>query len=371
MKNLLLQARVLSDPVNNPLIGWWLEHHFFYVKHRDLDARDLLTQMVLVPGTSMASLQSSTGTDGLKYYFQSAGGEINWLKLCLKRIVEDYFRNESDGAWNTNIIDDVPLASFGRVDFMDSAMNDAERALSDVDVEGPDANTTIQASEVADALRTWNLLRNEGLTEMTYEDWLGTFGVRMPQTQNYRPELLRSVRDWQYPSSYVEPTTGVPSAALSWKVAERADKDRYFREPGWIVGVQVCRPKVYMSGQTSTATILMRDALSWLPAIMRDDVLASWKKVAATSQPLSSNTDAYWIDLKDLLLYGEQFFNYAPGTAGRNHVGQPLATLARRYPTSAQADAMFKSASPANKIRTDGITSLSIMGALTDTSPTR
>ena len=36
MKNLLLQARAVSSPVKNPLIGWWLEYYFFYVPHRSL-----------------------------------------------------------------------------------------------------------------------------------------------------------------------------------------------------------------------------------------------------------------------------------------------------------------------------------------------
>ena len=36
MKNLLLQARVVTDPIKNGLIGWWQEYYFFYVKHRDL-----------------------------------------------------------------------------------------------------------------------------------------------------------------------------------------------------------------------------------------------------------------------------------------------------------------------------------------------
>ena len=35
MKNLLLQARVVTDPVQNRLIGWWQEYYFFYVKARD------------------------------------------------------------------------------------------------------------------------------------------------------------------------------------------------------------------------------------------------------------------------------------------------------------------------------------------------
>ena len=47
LKNLLLQSRVVSDPLKHPLIGWWCEYYYFYVKHRDLAGRDDFTEMML------------------------------------------------------------------------------------------------------------------------------------------------------------------------------------------------------------------------------------------------------------------------------------------------------------------------------------
>ena len=58
LENALVQARVVTDPIANPLIGWWIEYYFFYVKHRDLDARDTLTSMMLTDA-STASLNSA------------------------------------------------------------------------------------------------------------------------------------------------------------------------------------------------------------------------------------------------------------------------------------------------------------------------
>ena len=49
MKNLLMQSRVISDPLKSPIVGWWLDYAFFYVKHRDLDTRDFWTDMMLNP----------------------------------------------------------------------------------------------------------------------------------------------------------------------------------------------------------------------------------------------------------------------------------------------------------------------------------
>ena len=47
LKNLLFQARIVTDPIKNPLIGWWAEYYWFYVKHRDLaGASDFMSMMV-------------------------------------------------------------------------------------------------------------------------------------------------------------------------------------------------------------------------------------------------------------------------------------------------------------------------------------
>jgi len=35
VENLLIQSRVVTDPLQNSLIGWWQEYYIFYVKHRD------------------------------------------------------------------------------------------------------------------------------------------------------------------------------------------------------------------------------------------------------------------------------------------------------------------------------------------------
>lgn len=369
MKNLLLQSRAVSFPIKNSEIGWWCEYYFFYVKHRDLDARDTLTNLMLDPSTSVAGLLEA---GDVKFYHSAvAGNRINFTKLCLKRVVEDYFRNDGE-AWNIIAVDNLPVASINQTNWLDSAMNNTERMSVDVDVDGPDANTTIQASEVDIAMRTWQFLRGNGLTEMTYEDYLATFGVRRTAVELHKPELIRFIRDWTYPSSVVEPTTGVPSAAVSWKTAERADKDRYFTEPGWILGVCCFRPKVYLKNQDGLAAHSMDTTYSWLPQVLSEDNLASWKQNAATKSPLPGNTDSMWWDVKDLLLYGEQFVNFNIGAATtKNTVSLPTAALAKRYVGATDMDALFSAAAPANVIRVDGVVSLSIAGQQRDTSLTR
>jgi hypothetical protein len=216
----------------------------------------------------------------------------------------------------------------------------------------------------------WKLQRMNNFTDMSYEEFLSTYGVHVKEAEDHIPELVRYVRDWTYPTSHIEPTTGAPTSAVSWKIAERADKDRFFREPGFLFGCCVVRPKVYRSKQIGSVADLMENAFTWLPALVRDDYTASFTRVATgTSGPLSTNTDEYWIDLKDLLLYGDQFVNFALTATDAGLVALPTAALQKRYASGTDADGLFVAASPANQIRQDGVVSMQILGAQRDTSP--
>lgn len=368
MKNLLLQSRVVSSPIKNPLTGWWCEYYIFYVKHRDLEDRDTYTAMMLDPSTSLAGL--FTATD-VKTYHQDT--RMDWVKKCLKRVTECYFRNDGE-AWNTNVIDTLPVANISITSGIDSADTQTNMHAAAVDpdvVDTADSGANLSASEVDVALRTYRLMQGEGLTQMTYEDFLATYGVRPSSVELHMPELVRYTREWTYPTSVIDPTTGAPSSAVSWKIAERADKDRFFKEPGFLFGVQVVRPKVYLSNLRGSLTQLMVDAYSWLPAVLSDDQMHSWKQEAALSGPLKLNTDAYWVDVKDLFLYGEQFLNFDPTTAAKSAISLPTAAMQRRYADGTMADTLFSAASPANTIRSDGIVSLSILGHQSDTSSIR
>ena len=200
---------------------------------------------------------------------------------------------------------------------LNSAVLD-DNFIGPADVDLPvGGDNKVTASEIDATMRTWQFQRANGLTPMDYEDWLATYGIVPQAAENHRPELLRYVREWQYPSNTVDPATGVPSSAVSWAVAERADKDRFFREPGFLFGVTVARPKVYLRNQDGSAADVLLGALEWLPAIMRDDPWTSLKKFAETDGPFSVVADAngYWLDLKDLFVYGDQFVNFAPSVS--------------------------------------------------------
>lgn len=368
MKSLLMQSRAVTSPIANPLVGWWLEYYFFYVKHRDLDGREDFTEMMLDIDKDMSAYNAAADA---KHYHMA--GRINWSALCLKRVTEEYFRNE-DETWNANAIDGMPVVQINSDGVLNSAILDDDfEAPSDVLIPvnaTPDPDV-VKASDIDQAMRTYEFLRANAMTAMDYEDWLATYGIQRKPEENHRPELLRYVREWQYPSNTVNPADGVPSSAVSWAVAERADKDRFFREPGFLFGVTVARPKVYLRNQDGSVADVMQSALNWHPAMLRDDPWTSVRQFAETDGPFSVVTDAggYWLDLKDLLSYGDQFVNFAvAGVTNGNFVDLPTAGLNVRYPDSDDLNGLFAS-SEANTVSQDGVVELNILGAVQDTTP--
>lgn len=364
MKSALIQCRAVTKPIANPIVGWWLEHSLFYVKHRDLDGRDDFSSMMLDIDHNLAAYNTAAVVN---HYH--AASSFNWVEMCLKRIVEEYFRDE-DETWNANAVDGLPLARINHDTIANSALLDDNfpELTEDPLVVGVDDSITGQ--EVDTLLRMWQLQRAQGLTPMDYEDWLATYGIRPKPEENHRPERLRYIREWQYPSNTVDPTTGIPASAVSWSVTDSADKDRFFREPGFIIGVTVARPKVYYRNQVGNSVDWMRDALTWLPAIMRDDPWTSLKKFAETEGPFQVVSDAngYWVDIKDLFIHGDQFINFSPtGVTTGSFVDLPTAALNTRYVASADIDALFPGAD--KYVQQDGVVQLKILGALMDTTP--
>lgn len=376
LKRFLMQARVVSDPVANPLIGWWKEYYWFYVKHRDLDDRDELTQMMLDPAWTIADVDSTTAVP--QYYFagNATVPQIDWVGKCLKRVVEEYFRAEGE-SWNNYTIDGLPAAAVNRNDWFDS-VNDVGTAYPDVAVDGADgsaADDAITASEVDAAMRQWQFQRLQGLTEMTYEDWLATYGVHTPKVEVHRPELLRYVRDWTYPTNTVDPATGAPSSAMSWSFAESSEKSRYFAEPGFILGVTVARPKLYFGKQRGAGVALLQDWATWLPAAWTNDRAISLRQVAANAGIVKDAAAAFTVDVRDLFLYGDQFLNYVLGTGtpdvlttGVNAVSMPGTDLRARYPANlAEVQGVFAGSTDATRfVREDGLCTLHVLGRQVD-----
>lgn len=392
MRNLLLQARVLTDPLAHSLSGWWCEFYFFYVKHRDLDDRDTYTQMML----DVSDVAPGEETANAQHYYRGGSGSTkhNWVEKCLEVVVREYFRNE--GETEPSDIDGLPPVALNDQSFLDSAVLTDTLTSVDTTLVDEAGSGTLTASELDDAMRNWEFLRLSNLTQMSYEDYLASYGVRPTLTEIHRPELIRYVRQWTYPASVVDPTSGVANSVASWAIAERADKDRYFPEPGFIFGLCCVRPKVFRGNQLGTAVSSMVDALSWLPGILdRTDPRLGLRTEANATTGLADITDANgWVwDVRDLFLYGDQFVNVAnPDTNFDDAAGLwpsvdlPDATLQKRYATIFDAVSfnLFKNPGSwsdetpsfpgewtqgSSWVRFDGVVSLSIASSTRDVSP--
>lgn len=364
LKNALFQARIVSDTVKNPLVGWWVEYYWFYVKHRDLANSSLYQQMMINPGTSMASAKTAAASTVL---YRSTN-QVDWQQECLNAIKTEYFRGEDDAPAD---IDGLPVVGLQQNSLFDSLQLASNLATSDFSVD-LNANATITADEVSRALTQWEFLKANNMMDMSYEDFLRTYGVKVEDPEFHRPELLRYVREWSYPTNTVEPSTGVPSSALSWAISERIDKDRFFKEPGFIVGVTTARPKVYFSLQRTAGINLMDDAYRWLPAIMREDPQTSYARLtsSATDSIVTTTGNAdFIIDVRDLLIYGDQFVNFNLTTAADgSHVAMPTVALEKRYPVNTDITGLFSNAANCY-VKQDGVIRLSILGMQQDETP--
>lgn len=362
LKDGMFQSRVVTDPIKERLVGWWTEYYFFYVRLRDLDFASDIEEMMLDLDKDM----SAHATAASSLYFHNGG--INWRKLCFEKVVAEYFRADDEALLQNSTGYDYPIASVDLSNVLDSAIRDADFVVADdVDVDA-NADDTITASEIDKAMRMWQFQSANGLTDMDFDDYLRTYGVSVPKAESQKPELLRFVREWQYPSNTVDPGDGSAVSAVSWSVRDKISKDRFFKEPGFIIGVTVTRPKVYLANQTGSFTSQMTDALAWLPAIMSHDPRTSLKKFdEGTGSPLAGQAADYWVDMKDLFLYGEQFRNDATSP----DVALPTSALQKRYPPLADAKALFAGddASGLQYVRQDGILNLTILGRQVDTTP--
>lgn len=365
LKNVLIQARIVVDPIKNPLIGWWTEQHWFYVKLRDLpDAiAAAYTNLMITPGSTMTAVHSAAKTDTYHGYATS----VDTAQACLETVVNRFFRDE-DEAWDTagSTLGNMPLAAIsrhvGQPGWMDSLIDTT--VLPD---GGAIAGGTT-AEGVNNLLDTYQYLRDMKFMDMTFEDFCRSYGVSIPtQDEVNKPELLRSIKDWSYPVNHVEPTTGIPSSAVSWALKERVDKDRLFKEPGFIFGVSVTRPKVYFSLQRSSMADFLDTPFSWLPALMGDNPETSLREFSNANGPITGTTNGYWVDIRDLFLYGDQFVNFSLAATDDNSVALPTASMNKRYVSTTDVDSMFTNAAGGfNLVRQDGTARLSILGRQVD-----
>lgn len=353
--NMKFESRVVSDPLISPLSGGAMEYYLFYIKLTDLiTIDDAVKQMITAPFTPYVNASAAN----VAWYHN--GGGVNWTKLCYDRVIETYFRTEMETSAQF-VVGDYALASIrwphnGPFESIAEAAN--VTGLSDLG----DMTTSTALDQ---ALEAYQLLKDNGLINMSYEDYQRMVGVRVPKEEDHEPELIWTTRKWSYPTNTVEPTTGVPSSALSYVFEASAKSRKSFKEWGFLLPVSVFRPKWMRANQNAAMSHFFDRGVSWIPAILNPDPATSTRIFAdtATDGPLGvSQALAYAVDMRDLLHYGDQFTNLSLAAAsGRNLATLPTDANEARYVSSVDMDAIFSGAS--KTIRQDGYWKPSILGS--------
>lgn len=365
LQSLKFETRVITDPVLNPIIGWKKQYMFFYVKITDL-VQSAMKELFVDPTNAEVSGFDEAANIQRTY---TAKGGIDWVGKCLDKVVEHYFRDEGEAASAYVTAGGDRIVQIRDQFFLNS--------LTDKDLF-PEGDLLASATDMGDLERlldAYEMLRSMNMANMTYEDWLRSQGIPVPEKDEQRPELLDQFSSFQYPSNTINPDSGVPSSAVSWVFDQTMRSPKAFREPGFILGVSITRPKVYFGGLAGAAAGFAQRATDWMPSYMQNMPETSLKQFAAGSGPLgdrTTDTDVYWLDMRDELLYGDQFqnvsaFNVVPANVGASHIlALPSQTLNSKYPDETMCKSFFVTPASAFYVKQDGYVSLNVKGYQVD-----
>ena len=362
MKNLYMEARAVTSPVKSPIIGWKAEYYWFYVRVTDL-MNEAIKNMFVDPNN--AEITQGVEAANSQVWYTAKGG-VNWLKLATKRVCETYFRDEGETMEAFALANGIPIVQHRQENFLDS--------LTDKDLM-PEGDAIAGATTLQDLEELMNLyeqLRALNLADMSYEDWLRTNGISIPGKDENKPELLMRFSDFQYPSNHISTdaaTMGTPTSAVSFVFRNSNRDPKFFKEPGFIVGYSVLRPKVYFGGLAGSAAGFAKRAWDWMPNYLRAVPETTIKRFVLDTGPLGERTtdaDAYWLDMRDELLYGDQFQNVkafadVAGDAANHLLALPVGSSIRwKYPTEAMITGFFVSGT--GNVQQDGYASFNIRG---------
>ncbi|AZI37899.1 hypothetical protein NT2_13_00580 [Caenibius tardaugens NBRC 16725] len=384
LKNLYFESRVITDPILNPIVGWKKEYYFFYVPVTLLLVDEIREMFIDPLNTDISATLGLAATDGAYY---TAKGGVDYLKRSVKCIIEAHFRDEGETMATAQTAAGVPIVQIRDRLWLDSLTDKDTSALTSDPSATHDSPTNLE--ELQALYEAYDQLRQVGvMANMTWEDFIRGYGISVPETvDEQKPELLARYSDFQYPSNAIDPTNGSPSSAVSWVFKNGKRDPKFFKEPGFVVGLSITRPKVYFGALAGNLAGHLTRAWDWLPNYLNESSPiplpeTAFKKFAADAGPLGDRataTDAYWVEMRDLFLHGDQFQNMVPfadnGTPAGNYAHHMLPLPAGnnheqyKYPTEAMCKGFFKDAVNKVDIRQDGYCSLQIQGKVKNVQP--
>jgi hypothetical protein len=384
LKNLLCSYSAMTDPIKHPLIGWWFDFHFFYVPFRAMPASADLQTMVLDPAFADLGVAHDVPAD--VDWYHAMGTKPSFAQQATQAVVEEYFRMEGE-TWNTGgaDLDGIPQIGMTKRTALSSFIFDSATAEPDVLPGTGDGDDNLDellgsglSATFAGAYDAYQALVAAQVVDITFEDWLTQYGVRLPAAHSDpKPERVGSYSDWKFPSKAIDETDGSIAAACHWRDRVKFDKDRRFKEPGVILGLASATPKIYYGNQVEAVTDSLTRSLDWLPAVLGQHAFTSLKLftsdaggAAVDVGPLGSTpTSDYWLDIRDLFVHGDQFVNFALTATDANIVALPTSSGKTRFVSTTDADNLFAAASPLNKVHAEGRIRLSFLSQVTDMTP--
>lgn len=357
-KNALIQGRIITTPVKSQLVGCWLETYWFYVSHRQMSMADDLVSMMIDPDFDIvqdgSGIAASADAD-----WQEESDDIQFAREAYYAVINEFFRGEGEtyanGQHSATGYNYCRLKQPGWWDsIIPSSRLVTEFGPGADSIGGTDLN---QVGEISRAIDRYNQALMLGLTDLTYEDWLSMYGVKVDQpTDERRPEMLRYTREWSYPNNSVsvDSTQQRVASVFSWSLTERIDKDRHFKEPGVIIGIMLVRPKLYHD-QKHAGVGMLNDYQGWQTPFQTG--------VYDAYRPLPE-LDGYHWDTRDLFLHGDQWVHCQRGT-GPTALTFPTDGVFD-YPADTLVNAWFNDGGTGTNgyIAADLVTNLSILSRL-------
>lgn len=389
MDNLLFQVDGYSDPIVNRNIGWHVHHQFYYVPlmalanveygHSSITSENIATMMLAAGAagdiqTTSGLVQAAVSAPLFQYK-----GAMPWLELCMVPIINRFFRDEGDFMSTYTVASgmEYPLCYVNQRSWLHSLKEESATGDDD-ELPGVDEVENLDILSGYSTHQTqWEIMRDSGQEDLSYDDYLAAQGVRLSKAERMvnladmggdtradLPELLRFSRKWVKPISTFDPTDGSAATALKFSCAERADKKRYFKQPGFIVGLTVTTPKIYLGNQKGSIVGALTQAEHWLPKVLQGFGYTSVREVldSVTDGPLINQDEDYWFDIGDLFNFGGGgFFNHTLGAAQHAMAIPDGNPLNKRYLTEAEIKPLFVDSTNDQHIYQDGTVHLDIL----------
>ena len=382
LKNILVSYSALTDPIKHPLIGWWMDIHFFYVPWRAMEIFTYLETMALDP--AFGELNASADELANKTYYHATATKPSFVKMATKAVVEEWFRNEGE-TWDSGVLlgpggNNIPQVGLKKKNALSSFILDSASGEPDTLPGTSDADDNLDeilgsglGATFAGAYDAYQALVAAQVVDITFDDWLKQYGVKLPTPHtDPKPQRLLSYSDWKFPTKAIDETDGSIASAVHWRDRVKGDKDYRFKEPRVVLGLMCASPKVYLGNQQETVMDHMTRALDWLPAVLSEHAFTSLKLFTDTGgvSPIAEVASGdFYLDLRDLLVHGEQFVNFAMTETDANLVALPGSDGRMRFVSSTDADNLFAAASPANRVLAEGRCRLSYLSSVMDMTP--